>query len=83
MGSLVLLVLWAIVSYKMARTMKENEGMDVKPINYAILSVLFGFIFAMAVLVEKYARMKNKVKLRYGAIGVAVLMAIVNLLAIL
>jgi hypothetical protein len=83
MGSLVVLILWAIVSYKMARTMKENENMNVKPINYAILSVLFGFIFSMAVLVEKYARMKNKVKLRYGAIGVAVLMAIVNLLAIL
>ena len=83
MGTLVSLVLWAIVSFKIARIMKENEGMDVKPINYVILSVLFGFIFSMAVLVEKYARMKNKVKLRYGAIGVAVLMAIVNLLAIL
>ena len=83
MGTLVSLVLCAIVSFKITRTMKENENMDVKPINYAILSVLFGFIFSMAVLVEKYARMKNKVKLRYGAIGVAVLMAIVNLLAIL
>ena len=83
MGNLVALVLWFVISYKIARTMKENENMDVKPINYAILSVLFGFIFTMAVLVEKYARMKNKVKLRYGAIGVAFLMVIVNLLAIL
>lgn len=80
---MISMLIWAVCAYKIAKRMRDHEGVNVKPINYAILSALFGFILSVSVLVEKYARMKNKTVLGFCAICVAIIMTIVNLLAIL
>ena len=77
---LLINLLWMVAAYRIAKTMVEKENMDVKPLNYALLTFLGGFIFSMSILLNKFFRMKDNTKGCVVTLIVAVFMAIVNLL---
>ena len=79
---LLINLLWIVSSYRIAKTMVEKENMDVKPLNYALLTFLGGFIFSMSILLNKFCRMKDNTKGCVVTLVVAVFMAVVNLLTL-
>ena len=79
---LLINLLWIVAAYRIAKTMVEKENMDVKPLNYALLTFLGGFIFSMCVLLNKFFRMKNNTKGCVITLVIAVFMVVVNLLTL-
>ena len=79
---LLINLLWMAAAYRIAKTMVEKEGMDVKPLNYALLTFLGGFIFSMSILLNKFFRMKDNAKGCVVTLVIAVFMVVVNLLTL-
>lgn len=79
MINLISVAIWGFASYKIAETIRDNEGLDVKPINYAILSVLFSFIFSMGLLFSKLGKFKNNTNMRVASMIAIVFSIVLNL----
>ena len=83
MSTLISMIIWAFASYKIASKMKESEGLDIKPINYALLSVAFSFLFGMGVLLYKISKVKENKNMKiasYVMCGVSIVINIMMLL---
>lgn len=78
--TLIPALIWGFASYKIAKTVKENEGLDIKPINYAIMSVLLGFMFSMGMLFNKLGKFKNSTNVRVISIIAIVFAVIFNII---
>jgi hypothetical protein len=79
MTMLISSLIWGFASYKIAKTVKENEGLDVKPINYALLSVAFSFLFSMGVLFNKLGKFKNNTNVRIFSMIAIVFSIVLNI----
>ena len=83
MSMLISMLIWSIASYKIASKMKESEGLDIKPINYALLSVAFSFLFSMGILLYKISKVKENKNMKiasYVMCGVSIVINIMMLL---
>ena len=83
MSMLISMIIWCVAGYKIASKMKESEGLDIKPINYALLSVAFSFLFSMGVLLYKISKVKENKNMKiasYVMCGVSIVINIMMLL---
>ena len=54
----VSIILWSVASYFIVKRIAEN-GLNVKPMNYALITFLGGFMLSMCFLGTKYCK-QNK-----------------------
>jgi hypothetical protein len=73
------MIIWGFASYKIAKMVKENEGLDIKPINYALLSVVCSFLFSMGMLFNKLGKFKNSTNMRVASMIAIVFAVILNI----
>jgi hypothetical protein len=59
---------------------KESEGLDIKPINYAIMSVLLSFMFSMGILFNKLGKFKNSTNMKIASMIAIVFAVIFNMI---
>lgn len=81
--SIMFNIIWCVVSYFIAREYEKEYVFGIKAINYSLLTLFFGFIFSMGVLMTKVGEYKNRNGLKIvGILGIA-FGVIINLLVIL
>ena len=74
---MISIVIWGIGMYFMAKNVSEkNVELNIKPINYSILAILFGALFSGSMLGYKVAKVKNSLGGKIASI-VGILFAII------
>ena len=59
MSTFIGMIIWSIASYFIAKTVKENQGLDINPWYYLLTSLLLGFACTMCFLWYKWAKAKD------------------------